>query len=276
MHLFSSVGLRRQQAISSLGQLVMKRDHLMYELRFLVLMLLTLVVAAGCATVPAVPNVESVDSSGIGIEVWLNFPHGFSKRGASVVYFTRFGADQEGREETVYASNYQKDGRVYLLNVPPGDYVAVAAALVAHGSKPLTDLSNLPKDIQFVYFPQELVNQTRVLVDKGQFAYAGSYVIDASYGICAGVADDIQIHYAERFEPGTSKCGIKQLLGQTSRMVLKGNFVIVGGHIFSTADVLTHYRGSIHDANWDEHNKIEFFRKAQGDLAEGGWRILNK
>jgi len=235
----------------------------MYTPRSLVLILFTVLIAAGCATVPAVPKVENKSSSGIGVVVRLIGPLKFPTYDADVVYFARACADQEKCEATVYASSYAKDGRVYWLNVPPGDYVAIAASF---------SVLNAP-DTYITYFPKKLVNLTRVNVETGKFMYAGNYVLDTSIGICPSDADETQVYYAERFEPGSPKCG---LLKTTMSKIAKAQVVFVGSHAFPIGGHMYHYRGSIHEASRDDSHEKGFLMRAQEDIAEGGWRILTK
>ncbi len=235
----------------------------MYTLRFLIPVLFTLLIAAGCATVPAVPKAENKSSSGIGIAIRLIGLLKIPTYDADVVYFAKACADQERCEETVYASNYAKDGRVYWLNAPPGDYVAIAASFA---------VLNAP-DTYITYFPKKLINLTRVNVEMGKFVYAGNYVFDTSIGVCPGDADETQVYYAERFEPGSPKCG---LLKPTLSKIAKLQVIFVGSHAFPIGGHMYHYRGSIHEASRDDSHEKDFLMRAQGDIAEGGWRILTK
>lgn len=145
------------------------------------------------------------------------------------------------------------------MNVPPGDYAAVAAfytkkAVPAAPAQPGFSVSvSMGRTSYTTYFPNELVEQTRVSVGKGQLVFAGSYVVSTSTGLSE--ADPIQLHYAEVIAPGAAKSGI--------------------GHVFSFSGNY-HYRGSIHESKRDDDAKSEFLLKAREDLAEGGWSALIK
>ncbi len=187
---------------------------------------------------------EQPDSSGIGISVVLRPPSRLGSYDAQVVYFARLDAERDIRQASVIPSDYAKDGRVYLLNVPPGEYVAVAASseyfsLFPAGSYHYT-----------AYFSKELVELTRVSIENGQLAFAGSYVVDESIGLKK--ADSVQLHYGEIIAPGAVKSGCFQVPGSS------------------------HYRGSLHEARRDDGAKAEFLNKAREDLAKGGWDALIK
>jgi hypothetical protein len=204
-----------------------------------------------------IPKVEQPESSAVGIAVKTRAPFGWPTEEPRVVFFVRVDNERDIRQPSILRSNYAKDGRVYLLNVPPGEYAAVASF---YAKKPIPAAPVQPgfsvsvsmgRTGYTTYFPKELVEQTRVSVGKGQFVFAGSYVVSTSVGLSE--ADQIQLHYAEVIAPGASKSGI--------------------GHMFS-GDY--HYRGSIHEAKRDDNTKNEFLMKAKVDLAEGGWSAIVK
>ncbi len=186
---------------------------------------------------------EQPESSGIGISVALR--DRFGNWDAQEVYFAKLGTEHDIRQASVIRSNYAKDGRVYLLNVPPGDYVAVAA-FAEFWPGPYFGPGEWT-----TYFSKEIVEMTLVSVGKGQFAFAGSYVVDQSRGLKE--ADPIQLHYEEIVDQARLKAFYFQCCP--------------GG---------LHYRGSLHESKRDDVTKNEFLNKAREDLAEGGWSALIK
>jgi len=227
------------------------------DARLLIRLVFLLVSLAACATAP-VPRAEDSSRSGIGIDVQFEFPISFFLTyGADGVYFaSSCKSITTGCDEKLYPSNFAKDGRIYLLNAPPGVYEAVASIYlwgVAY----------------IAYFPQKLVAQTRAKVEKGTFAYAGTYVIKLSLGICPGEADETQLFYAEKFQPGTPKCS---LIDSTASKLSQAHYIFVGTG-FVAYGYVNHYRASIIKAYRDETHEHAFLEKAQKDLASGGWHI---
>lgn len=231
-----------------------------YARRFIVFAFL-LVAVVGCATAPVVPRVEDSGGSGIGIDVQLRFPISFFLTyDADVVYFARSCEVSEHCDKKLYASNYATDGRVYLLNAAPGVYEAVAAAYAWAGVA------------YIAYFPEDLIRQTRVRVEKGQFAYAGTYVIKLSLGLCQGKADETQLLYAEKMQPGTPKCKLTESM---VNKLAKARYVFVGVG-FLPYGYANEYRASAVTASRDDAHERAFLEKAKVDLASGGWRISMK
>jgi hypothetical protein len=183
--------------------------------------------------------------------------------------------ERDLREEAVIQSNHSRDGRVYLLNVPPGDYVAVAA-FTAKRPPSAPDYGRLCTTSEiasaqacyeyYSYFPKDLIELTRVSVGRGQFAFAGSYVIDNTPGL--GNADPVQLHYAEVIAPGVRNMGPGETIREAAVEALakRRDFP---GHAF-------HYRGSVHEAGRDDNARSEFLVKARQDLTEGGWSAIVK
>src|SRR5262245_14710672 len=62
----------------------------------------------------------------VAISVDVHLPLGLESA-AQVVYFARVDGGQGVERDTLLASSVTRDGRLYLLNAPPGEYVAVAA-----------------------------------------------------------------------------------------------------------------------------------------------------
>ncbi len=207
--------------------------------------LLIAVVLGGCASMQTqrptqpVPDLAHPKSSGLAIDVSLKPPLSlFGNPRPDQIYFANIDVEGGLLQQQVIGSNYSKDGRVYLLNARPGVYVAVAAFYSV--SSPPTGAQSYT-----TYFPNELVEQTRVAVQEGDFVFIGKYVVDLSVGLKG--ADRVQIHYrdviARRATPG-------------------GVFYVTDGY---------HYRGAPLERKIDEQTRTEFGRKAKEDLAGSGW-----
>ena len=215
------------------------------------LAVLATITLGGCATVP-VPPLRGSESSGLGIVVTLRAPIGIFGATPSVVYFAKVDNDDGLLQQQVVRSNYSNDNRLYLLNAPPGSYVAVAAffsrAPVPAGPPPpgVSVTVGVGRTAYTTYFSKDLVEQTRVNVGERDFAFMGGYVVDQSVGLES--ADPVQIHYSNLIAPGAAKAGFLHLLS--------GDY---------------HYRGTVLEAKKDEQSRSEFFRNAKQDLSEGGW-----
>ena len=196
---------------------------------------------AGCVTVP-VPKMEQQEASGIAISVKIKPPIGWPSKDADKVYFAKLDSRGDIQQSEVIPSNYGKDGRIYLLNVTPGDYVAVVAWNKGAAPAPMQPgLSVTFNPGRIVFFPKDLVELTRVSVGKGQVACVGSYVLSTSV---FGDRDLVQSHYE-------------------NVMNLKWS-LNVG------------WRGTLHEAKNDDNTKGECLRMAKEDLAEGGWTVTIK
>lgn len=223
------------------------------------LLVLAPIILVGCATVQPVPQLTRPESSGLGIAIKLRAPITWFSKEPDVIYFAKVDEEQDllqPQKHQIIQSNYAKDGRVYLLNAPPGTYVAVAAFLsqapVLPAAPPGPGVS-----VSFsivtgrrgytTYFPKDVVEQTRIKVGERDFAFMGSYVVDQSVGL--GEADPVQTHYSNIIAPGAGRGG---LLGQ----MFSGDY---------------HYRGTNYEVKNDDQTRNEFFGKAREDLAEGGW-----
>ena len=172
------------------------------------------------------------------------------------VYFVRLYGDNESSfiRDTVIPSNFAKGGYTYLLNVPPGRYVAVAAyRSQSHQlNNPPPPSSNSAVTLWFLteygtYFSEKIVKLTEVTVKSGSIAFMGEFVVDQSYGL--GHGDEIQLHYYGLLAPedkSRSSCF---------------NFLIGRNH----------YKGSLHRVCQDEKACDQFLAKAKEHLKETGW-----
>ena len=210
---------------------------------------LVAILLGGCATAQRVPDPSQPQSSGIGIEVKLKAPIGIFSNKPDSIYFTEIGAENALLQKQIFRSNYAKDGRVYLLNAPPGTYVAVAAFFFKQGApraapqSPGVTLSGGPLSGGYTtYFSKDIVERTKVSVRENQFVFMGSYVVDQSAGLDG--ADAVQAHYKNVVAPGA-----------TTNTILMG----LSGDI--------HYRGALNESRNDEQARRQFLADAKQDLA---------
>lgn len=227
--------------------------------RVFILAVLTL---SGCATSPPIttpPSVEREDSSGIGMAVELRLPLSSSNYSADQLFFIRLDESSTDLSNQVITSNFAKDGRVYLLNVPPGQYAVVAASFKS-------------SDVFIAYFPQSLIDQTRIIVGKREISIGGRFVVDMSLNICPNEADESQIHYAEILDPGSPKCGFfKQML---HAILTNGQYI--AGNVYLRGGLTRNYRGSLLEVIRNDTEQLKLQERAKEDLAGTGWPALIK
>lgn len=220
-----------------------------------------LLLLAACAATPLrPPTPQQADSAGLllGLKVRVS---GIATYRADTVYFVRqcdaAAPDCDGR---LLASNFASDGRVYLLNAAPGNYQPVVAAFG----------SGMPGDnsLYFTYFPAALTTTGSVRVRPGQLAYAGSYVLTASSGVCPDSAEPAQLAFAEKIEPGTPKCGLfKTLLHK----IATGDFIFIAGTAYPIGTQTFHYHGTGFQPDPAAGDVTGIARQVQQDLAGSGW-----
>ena len=199
--------------------------------------------ATGCVTPVPVPKMEHQEASGIAISVKIKRPLGWPTDDAQQVYFIKVDGNAGIHSSTVIQSNFEKDGMVYLLNADPGDYSAVAAWHVGTAAPTAPTLPGFsitfnPAAMGFTtYFPKDIVELTRVSVEKGQIACAGTYVLSTSV---FGDRDPTQSHYQSVISRGIS------------------------------------WRGKHNDAKNDANTKSECLKKVKEDLADSEWPAVIK
>lgn len=220
-----------------------------------------LLVLAGCAARPVVPSPVDEHASVLGMYLEVRVS-GLATYRADVIYFVRRCQANETCDDRLIPSSYGKDGRVYLLNAEPGEYLAVATAFE---SGMLGDRS-----IYFAYFPDALANASAVTLKRGGQVFAGGYKLFASMGLCPDNAEPGQLKYAQVIEPDTPKCGFWKPL---AHKLSKGDFIFIGGKAYSVGQQTFHYRGTTYEASPDHGDAAAFFTQAQGDLGGAGWRL---
>jgi len=178
---------------------------------------------------------------------------------ADAVYFARRCTPPEPCDSNIYISNYAKDGRLYWLDAPPGEYVAVATSF-----RQFADPNNY-----IVYFPEDVIQKTRVRVDKGSFNYLGDYTLDMFLGVCPDKADKSQLLYAELFAPNTPKCGFMNIIGSK---LASTPVVFIGNQAYAAGGGDYHYRGTLRQFGRDSTLLHDFISSAGKDLEGKGWQ----
>ena len=221
------------------------------------------VLASGCANNPVkIPPPRDAESAGVGIAVTVRI-HGMATYRADTIYFAKGCSKSDDKcAEQLVVSNYSNGGRVYLLNADPGEYKPVAAAFE---SGMLGD-----KSIYFAYFPEAMTAASMVIVQKGKFAYAGSYLVPASLGLCPDNAEPSQIKYADLIEPGAPKCGFWKML---MHKLVTGDYLFVGGKAYPTGSQTFHYHGTGYEQIEKPGESPSFFESAKSDLSGAGWTV---
>lgn len=188
----------------------------------------------GCATVPRPSDPQR---AGVGISVTIRAPIAIFTRGAAKIYFVRVeGGTDPYLQENLLVSNYAQGGHVYLLDIPPGRYVAVAAWFPA---------SAPGQSGEFVtVFARDVIKLTDMTLAPGSVRFMGEYVLDTAGGLKG--ADDAQLHYLSLFEPGA----------RTIRPIMRyGNY----------------YAGSLRESRRDPDSERRFLGKALEHLESSGW-----
>lgn len=220
----------------------------------------------GCAsTVSPIPPPKDSDSAGLVIDLKVRVS-GLATYRADVVYFVKSCSDVPSRcDDHLITSNYAKEGRVYLLNVPPGEYHAVAAAFE---SGVFGDTS-----LYFAYFPSSLVNESSLQVVPRRLVYGGIYLVSASLGVCPESAESSQLKYAEMIEPGTPKCGFFRTL---MHKLGSSDYMFVGGKAYSVGKQTYHYHGTTYEKQKVQGGELGSFGAVLNDLVGTGWEGIAK
>ena len=227
--------------------------------RFMATIVVATVLSACAGPVPA-PAPADDASAGVGILLTVRAPVKMFSTKEDRVMFIRLDDEQDAPYLSTkpIASNYVKDGYIYLLNVPPGRYAAVASfrsqsaapATPPPGSSGVNVTVN-PGDSDFsTFFSVDVIKATTVTVEPGQLAFIGEVVVDSSTHL--ENADDAQAHYYRLLAPGAEdKSGFKGMMS--------GSY---------------YYTGSLHTVNRDEAAYGRFLDKSTKNLGERGWAAM--
>jgi hypothetical protein len=218
--------------------------------------LLALVLLAGaCVWTPFVPEPQGPELGGLGVQVEVRAPIGLFKDTAQTVYFARVDGGEGVERGSVLLSTLSCGDRIYLLNAPPGEYVAVAAEWQRAIQPPPTTPGNAPtesaRSVTYrAFFSRETIEATRVTLAPGRFALMGRLSVDSSASGLGG-ADAAQRHYGGVIAPG-ARPG-------------------VGSQIMSGAAGRVEYLASLRNLDRGDGALLEQRRAANDDLRSTGW-----
>lgn len=212
---------------------------------------------AAAAEPPSLPEVPTPHpGTTIVLEVKVRGPMGFPTYDADTVFFVRRCAADAGCDGTLIPSRFARKGRAYLVDVAPGQYVAVAAMFQVLGAA----------DQYLVYFPQSIIDATdSEAAAGGGIIAAGSYVLGMSPSLCPDTAEPQQLAYAEMVEPDTKKCGFAKIVMDK---VARSGPIIVGGIAIPTNALLYHNRGTAKESHREPAALERLKQMAAADLAE--------
>lgn len=178
----------------------------------------TLVLA--CASTEPLPEPIDPDSTGLGIALDLRLgigPIRSSGTRPETVLFVRLEegeslADLE-KKSALIPSTCVRGDYAYLLNAPPGTYVAVAAVYVEDvGPTEVPMTASLSSSVSVgyklelsdgkvthrSYFSRDMIARSLTTVPAGSFAFMGSYEADQPF--LFGEPDDLQLHFLHVLE----------------------------------------------------------------------------
>lgn len=209
------------------------------------LVALAAVALVGCETTPRQAELARADGAAIGIQLKGTGALGaLSTQTPTQAFFVKLEGDGLISEDLV-RSNFERDGRVYLLNAAPGQYAVVASALPQPSPFP----HGTPGQA-VTFFSRDLVEMTRVMVKPNELAFVGKFEVTLSMAISGG--DDVQLHYRRLITPAAPPAGL-----------LKGMLQAMGGD--------TSTWGSLRSRDQSAAARAEFVKSALGDLAGQGW-----
>lgn len=211
-----------------------------------------------CATPTAgLPSGPSEALAGIAIAVRFHPPLG-PTHDAETVYFVPLDSAGQSIDARLIESNWASDGYVYLLNVPPGQYVAVAGAFKIMGSTYVT------------YFSKALSESTRTEARTNNITFSGRYLVSSKIGVCTEAADEVQNRFAQFLAPNEPKCGVLRMalhqIGTHPAVVLSGTLFTLGGSTY-------HYRGDAMPASTDPESERQSFIQSSSGLQARGWNL---
>jgi hypothetical protein len=164
----------------------------------------TMLTLDGCALVmhhdyrapfPIAPSPLSSEVSAIGIVITERKME--SVLYPSVVFFAKVAETEDiFSQSDLMISNFTLHGHYYLLNIPPGRYVAVASGRAGGGSA---------QPAEMTYFTREMIRRTETIVVAGEMKSMGTYEFAYPlFGVLSDQNDSAQRHYFQILQPDTS------------------------------------------------------------------------
>ena len=208
------------------------------------------VTIAGCAT-PKVVDPPRDGASFMGIQLTTTGPLGpLSIEIPEEVIFVKLTSDGLLGEELM-RSNHASGDRIYLLNVDPGTYAAVAS------------IKSVPSPFPYgapgtrtTFFPSQMISATRVEIGAGEFAFMGKFDVALPVPLSGSIGpDEAQLHYQRIIVPGASTKSFMDLMVQS----MSGEMISWGGLRSGTKDSAV---------------KDEFFRGTAQSLSGPTWDAI--
>ena len=160
---------------------------------------------------------------------------------------------------TLYASNFRRGDRVYLLNIPPGRYAALAAVFRVGFIGPASTY--------VTYFPGPVIEKSTVEGVERQVSYAGRYVLGTGVGVCGDKADPLQARAAEAISAGPCQVRARRHGAARDRQQARRDHrrqrVALGPSTY-------HYRGIERTSSNEAGDRRDFFNSAQQELGFAG------
>ena len=160
---------------------------------------------------PVKPNAEKNAAIGIQVE-FKTLLAILGNEEPSRVFFAPGVNGKILSKENLLTATWITDSRAYLLNVPPGEYVAVAGQFVQQqaasstsapvgGGATVSVSTGGGTNTYTIFFPERVVKQTLVRAEPNRLAVMGNYVLKVGQGGYSGM-DATQKHYVDRIFPG--------------------------------------------------------------------------
>lgn len=161
------------------------------------LFILTLFTLFGCAGTLPPQKLKDSHRGAIGIIVRSASPIGglFGSTANDRVYFIRLENDEDLYSAGYYIQSNHLDGdQIYLINVKPGRYSAVACYYKQSGTVYTSAFEYT------TIFSKELIELTQIFVPEDKMTFMGEYIIDQSIDI--DETDEAQVHYVQLIASG--------------------------------------------------------------------------
>ncbi len=218
------------------------------------------------------PPSEPIDSEigALGMYLKMRSPIRILKLQPQLVFFARLeegeGIEDLDRKTDLIPSTFVDGYHVYLLDVPPGTYVAVAAIywkeyppdlieIPLFSVGPLTfeyylEFLNRPDTFRH-YFTKQLIEETKTTSRSRSFSFMGKFVADVTSKL--KTADEIQRHFMQMLE------GSRANTPRIKKGLKYGDYSFL---LFP------------HEVDRSKSAEIKFFRKAKKHLKEDAWAMV--
>lgn len=219
-----------------------------------------LLLLTGCAGIPdaPIPQAQS-DTGAIGFQATFRAPLGAPAYEAKGLYLAEVRDGRTAPEDRVIAAAVARDGRVYALGIPPGDYAVFAVLTRAPGI--LDDGS-----VYVAFLGEPDIARTVTTVNAGGFVFAGAIDVDTDLFVCPENSDPTQQRLSKLLFPDRPLCGWMAMIMGAAR-----EGVVIGGQVYPTGAIVYPYRGRLRSLGLDEETRVRFLRNAATDLSGTGW-----